>query len=32
MDQAARRGYDDMKGKYSGKLEPSGSMVFEDKS
>jgi len=32
MDRAARLGYDDIKGKYSGKLEPSSSMVFEDKS
>ncbi len=32
MDRAARRGYDDIKGKYSGKLEPSISRVFEDRS
>lgn len=32
MDRAARRGYDDIKGKYSGKLEPSSSRVFEDRS
>ncbi len=30
MDRAARRGYDELKGKYSGKLEPSGSMAFKD--
>jgi len=30
MDQAVRRGYDDLKGKYAGKLEPSGSIVFKD--
>jgi len=31
MDRAVSRGYDEIGGKYSGKLEPSGSMVFEDK-
>jgi len=30
MDRAVRRGYDELKGKYSGKLEPSGSMAFKD--
>ncbi len=32
MDRAARRGYDEIKGKYAGKLEPSSSRVFEDNS
>jgi len=31
MDRAVSKGYDEIGGKYSGKLEPSGSMVFEDK-
>jgi len=31
MDRAVSKGYDEMGGKYAGKLEPSGSMVFEDK-
>jgi dCTP deaminase len=31
MDRAVSRGYDEIGGKYSGKLEPAGSMVFEDK-
>ena len=30
MDRAVRRGYDDLGGKYAGKLEPSGSIVFKD--
>jgi len=31
MDRAVSKGYDEIGGKYAGKLEPSGSMVFEDK-
>jgi len=31
MDHEVREGYDDAKGKYVGKLEPSPSMLFEDK-
>jgi len=31
MDRAARKGYDEMKGKYSGKVDPSESMVFRDR-
>jgi dCTP deaminase len=30
MDRAARKGYDEMKGKYSGKVDPSESKVFRD--
>ncbi len=30
MDEAVSRGYDDLHGKYVGKLEPSGSRAFED--
>jgi len=30
MDRAVRVGYDDLGGKYAGKLEPSGSIVFKD--
>ncbi|MEM3723438.1 MAG: dCTP deaminase, partial [Candidatus Hadarchaeales archaeon] len=30
MDRAVMRGYDDLRGKYSGKNEPSQSLVFED--
>lgn len=30
MDRAVRVGYDDLRGKYAGKLEPSGSIVFKD--
>lgn len=30
MDRAVRMGYDDLGGKYAGKLEPSGSSVFKD--
>ncbi|MEM2192770.1 MAG: hypothetical protein QXG38_04070, partial [Candidatus Hadarchaeales archaeon] len=30
MDRAVTRGYDDLRGKYSGKNEPSQSLVFED--
>ncbi|MDI6819982.1 MAG: dCTP deaminase [Candidatus Hodarchaeaceae archaeon] len=32
MDRAVSRGYDEIRGKYAGKVEPSGSMVFEDRS
>ncbi len=32
MDKAVSRGYDELKGKYAGRLEPSGSLAFEDKS
>jgi dCTP deaminase len=31
MDRAVSKGYDEIGGKYSGKLEPSGSRAFEDK-
>jgi dCTP deaminase len=31
MDKAVSKGYDEIGGKYSGKLEPSGSRAFEDK-
>lgn len=30
MDRAVRRGYDELGGKYAGKLEPSGSILFKD--
>ena len=30
LDRAVRVGYDDLGGKYAGKLEPSGSIVFKD--
>ncbi|MEW6222488.1 MAG: dCTP deaminase [Candidatus Hadarchaeota archaeon] len=30
MDKAAKMGYDDIKGKYSGRLEPSESLAFKD--
>jgi hypothetical protein len=30
MDQAVLKGYDEVKGKYSGKLEPSQSLAFKD--
>jgi dCTP deaminase len=30
MDRAVRLGYDDLKSKYAGELEPSGSLVFTD--
>jgi dCTP deaminase len=30
MDQAVEKGYDEVKGKYSGKLEPSQSLAFKD--
>ncbi|MFN4133865.1 MAG: dCTP deaminase [Candidatus Hadarchaeales archaeon] len=30
MDKAVGRGYDDIKGKYSKRMEPSQSLVFED--
>ena len=30
MDRAVRVGYDDLGGKYAGKLEPSGSSLFKD--
>lgn len=30
MDRAVRKGYDDLRGKYAGKLEPSESMAFKD--
>jgi len=32
MDKAVSRGYDDLGGKYAGKLEPSGSLAFREKS
>jgi dCTP deaminase len=32
MDRAVSKGYDDMGGKYTGKVEPWGSLVFKDKS
>ena len=31
MDRAVSKGYDEIGGKYAGKLEPSGSRAFEDK-
>jgi dCTP deaminase len=31
MDRAVSKGYDEVGGKYAGKLEPSGSRAFEDK-
>ena len=30
MERAASKGYDELGGKYAGKVEPSGSMVFKD--
>jgi len=32
MDKAASKGYDDLGGKYAGKLEPSSSLAFREKS
>lgn len=32
MDKAVSKGYDDLGGKYTGKLEPSGSLAFREKS
>ncbi len=32
MDKPVSRGYDDLGGKYAGKLEPSGSLAFREKS
>jgi len=32
MDRPVRKGYDELKGKYSGNKEPSHSMAFKDKS
>ena len=31
MDRAVSKGFDQIGGKYAGKLEPSGSRAFEDK-
>ncbi|MDI6642540.1 MAG: dCTP deaminase [Candidatus Hodarchaeaceae archaeon] len=30
MDRAVRKGYDELQGKYAGKVEPSESMAFKD--